>query len=217
MTAILGQRDNGRTLSQSNGIEIRAAAEKHSGEILKLTYEAFPFEEEKERLALSASCTTPLEAWKTIISDWKARRTPVVIAVGKKSKVLGTAVVRPHASGPGRQSDNVAVLARVTVEQGSRNLGIGKKLVNRALENARFLGFSKVIASIPGSLTEWYEKIGWTIGDPAEGLSWLEKPEPQDDLAFQQQSIPPELRGQFAPIRSEVLALPSTGTTESLI
>lgn len=199
-------------MSQSKSVEIRAAAPKHCEGILKLTYAAFPFEMDTEAAAAASLKTTPLALWKDGVSKWRKQRKPVAVAMDRKDRLVGTAVLRPHVGGNGRESSAVAVLARVVVDVKDRKLGVGTRLTKRMLENANILGFSQVFASIPDSLSDWYSAMGWTVGEVGQGFAWLERPEPQDDWAFVQ-PVPPELRGTFAPLRSEPPGPPEHGYT----
>ena len=74
---------------------------------------------------------------------------------------LGTASV--IASDPSERPQLTPWVAAVWVEQSARRCGIGSTLVNRASQDCLALGFKSTYLCARPQMTDFYERLGWTI------------------------------------------------------
>jgi GNAT superfamily N-acetyltransferase len=80
-------------------------------------------------------------------------------------EVVGSAMVRMHSGGWGK-------LSKLFVLPGHRRLGIGRALMDRAIESARGLGYSGLEIHTRARYREavaLYESTGWTRGPDRSG------------------------------------------------
>lgn len=180
---------------------IRAMAERHCKAVLALAYDAFPFEKDRE-LEKFGPGYDPVSKLKGIVGPFSETGSVHLVAVDKKDKVLGFAVVQRMVSTEGRANRSVMMMPRITVVEKSRKKGIGKLLLSRVRSFAANQGYGEVMASIPEHLSGWYSSAGWTVAPAGHTYAVLEQPHPGDDQ-FLPIPVPKDRHGQFAPFQCQ--------------
>ncbi|OQA57409.1 MAG: acetyltransferase [Candidatus Omnitrophica bacterium ADurb.Bin277] len=85
-----------------------------------------------------AATAYPLEDVERISSAYGGIGDAFFVAVTDQNKVVGTVAIK-------KEDDRVALLRRLFVAPTHRNLQIGKKLITKALEFSREVGYGEVI------------------------------------------------------------------------
>lgn len=179
-------------------VGVRAMRKEDVRDVLKLAYEAFPFEEANDLRKLGSREAT-VERYKSIVGSFTTVGSRHLVAVDKKDKVLGFVAVRPLDDEKGRVSTSVLTMPRIAVARNSRGRGIGQKLLTKVLAFAANQGYGEVMASVPAGLSKWYVEAGWKVSPPGHMYALLEQPHEGDDRMLGEQA-PEDMQGNFSPI-----------------
>ncbi|WP_445155075.1 GNAT family N-acetyltransferase [Arthrobacter sp. Hor0625] len=188
-------------MSKQPDYTIRAMSERHCKAVMALAYDAFPFEKDRE-LEKFGPDYDPVAKLKGIVGPFNITGSVHFVAVDKKDKVLGFAVVQRMVSTDGRVSKSVLLMPRVTVAERNRRKGIGTLLLSRVRSFAAKQGYGEVMASIPERLEGWYKSAGWTVSPAGHIYTILELPHTGDDR-FLPIPVPKGRHGQFTPFQSQ--------------
>lgn len=194
-------------------VSVRPMQVKHIDEVLRLTYEAFPFEKAQD-LEKLGSRKGIVEMMEASIRAFQIAKSRHLVAVDKQDKVLGFAAVRLLDNEQGRVSSSVLTLPRIVVDKYNRGGGVGAVLLKKVRDFAAREGYGAVMASVPEHLADWYTKAGWTVSLPGHIYCLLEQPHAGDDKFLP--LAPPKgsgLEGKFSPIQTQEPGPPEHGYT----
>jgi GNAT superfamily N-acetyltransferase len=134
------------------------------------------------------------------VLNWRRLRRSTTVAVADGG-VVGFVGLAPYRSKGGPVMHSASLdLTQLAVREEHRGFGIGTRLLEEARRTATGLGAGIVYALVSSDNASFYERNGWTVGQPNDGLAFIEDEKTEDAV----ERVPGDILGvidKAAPVR----------------